>query len=102
MVSRSAQTRLRNARRLPSGNHIGCATPVGTLVMRVASPPASGITYSCGAVSPLRWLTNASDWPSGLNNGDESLAGFVVSARSTLPSADHSHKSVRPLLSFRS
>ena len=28
-VSRSGQTRVRKARRLPSGNHIGCATPVG-------------------------------------------------------------------------
>jgi len=88
--------------RLPSRNHFGCATPVGTLVSRVASPPASGSTYSCGAVSPLRWLTNASDVPSGLISGDDSFAGCVVSARSTLPSVDQSQRSVRPLSSLRS
>jgi hypothetical protein len=40
--------------------------------------------------------------PSGLMSGDESEAGCVVSARCMVPSADHSHRSVRPLFSFMS
>ena len=42
IVSRSTHTRLTNAMRLLSGNHFGCATPVGTFVIRAGSPPPTG------------------------------------------------------------
>ena len=90
---RSANTRETKARRLPSSNHFGLCTPLASFVSRRASPPPSGITYNCGALSSPRCDVKATYLPSGLIAGEPSLAASVVNARWPLPSTFQIHRS---------
>ncbi len=83
--------------RLESGNHFGAITPVGTLVTRRASPPFTGMTYSCACLSSPRLDTNAISSPSGLQAGAESLPASLVSWRALPGFVGTSHRSPSPL-----
>ena len=83
--------------RLESANHFGAITPVGTLVTRRASPPLTGMTYSCASLSSPRLDTNAISSPSGLHAGAESPAASLVSWRALPGFVGTSHRSVSPL-----
>ena len=53
----------------PSGSQRGSAAPSGRSPSRRASPPSSGITWSCGGPPPGGLRTKASCFPSGLTLG---------------------------------
>ena len=88
--------------RVPSGDHTACATSSLRLVSLRGSPPATGITYSCDALS-ARLEMNASRVPSGDQLGSASAFSPLVNARGGAdPSAAASQIAARYSFAFSS
>ncbi len=65
---------------MPSGDQTACETSSLRLVSLRGSPPATGITYSCDALS-VRVEVNASCVPSGDQRGSASAFSPLVNRR---------------------
>ena len=75
-----------NASSVPSGDQRGADSgATASLPTCTASPPSTGITYTCGA--PPRRETKAKRRPSGDHAGDDSPAGLAVIRRGVPPAA---------------
>ena len=59
-----------NAIHLPSGDHVTPEAPVAIVVSLLGSPPAAGMTHTCGP--PSRFEMNATCFPSGDHRGRSS------------------------------
>src|SRR5262245_12350552 len=88
--------RLRQANRVPSGDHWKLLAPFLRLVTRRASPPFIDRSQICGLDSvaggpsaPGRDDMNARLWPSGLQRGEFEFCGLVVNRQGArLPSIE--------------
>ena len=87
---------------MPSGDHAACVTSSLRLVSLRGSPPATGITYSCEALS-ARSEVKARRVPSGDQRGSASAFSPLVNARGGAdPSAAASQTAARYAFAFSS
>jgi hypothetical protein len=78
-------TRETKARRVPSGDHSGAATPLLSWVSATGSPPSAGMTWSCPFLPRSRSETKARRVPSGDQRGAVSRPGPAVKLRGGPP-----------------